>query len=206
MAKITQIGKLFCCYCVEGENGSILVDTQGEGEREFLEQWLKDKHVKLIVLTHGHIDHVANAAYLSQKLGAPIAMHPGDLPLIQNNRARKLHASTFFGFLIKFLSTFGRKGNIDAFTPDVFLQEGDSLQEYGVDAVVKELPGHTLGSIGLMVDGDQLIAGDAVANYIVPTVAVVFEDEMQMLESAAWVSEQSGAKDIYPGHGRVIER
>lgn len=206
MAKVTKIGRMMNCYLIEGEQGAVLVDTQGESQREFLAKWLGDKNVGLIVLTHGHIDHVANAAYLSEKLDAPIAMHRADLPLLQNNGARKLHASTFLGFVVKFFSWFAMKAKIDPFVPEVFLKEGDTLEDYGINAVVKELPGHTAGSIGLLVDGDQLLAGDAVASYIVPTVAVVFEDEKKMLESADWIGQTSGAKDIYPGHGKVIER
>ena len=40
---------------------------------------LQRKKVRLIVLTYDHIDHAENAAYLSNRLQVPIAIHPEEM-------------------------------------------------------------------------------------------------------------------------------
>lgn len=65
--------------------------------------------------------------------------------------------------LLVSLSSF-EKDTLDIFEPMVYLQDGDNLNEYGVDAKVVELPGHTEGSIGLEIEGDKLFVGDALMN------------------------------------------
>lgn len=47
---------------------AVLIDTCREKYREMILNACKDYHVQLLILTHGHIDHVQNAAYLSDRL------------------------------------------------------------------------------------------------------------------------------------------
>ena len=63
------------CYLVSQGDSAILVDTGEAKYREMILEKCRAKHVKLIVLTHGHYDHAQNAAWLAGQLGAPIAMH-----------------------------------------------------------------------------------------------------------------------------------
>ena len=57
-------------------------------------------HVSLIVLTHGHMDHCQNAAYLANALQIPIAMNKKDMNLIPDNRKQSLSAKTLFGKIV----------------------------------------------------------------------------------------------------------
>lgn len=111
-------------------------------------------------------------------------------------------AKTFLGkmVLLVSLSSF-EKDTLDVFEPMVYLQNGDSLNEYGVDAKVVELPGHTKGSIGLEIEGDKLFVGDALMNMFYPTISMLYTDKEKMLESAKRIGGM-GAKTIYFGHGK----
>lgn len=86
------------------------------------------------------------------------------------------------------------------FEPTIDLKNGDDLSDYGVDAKVVELPGHTKGSIGIEVE-DNLFVGDALMNMFYPTVSMLYVDEQEMLSSAKYISEL-GDKTIYFGHGK----
>ena len=68
-------------YLVSEGDNAILVDTCREQYRGMIRDECKAKNVRLIILTHGHIDHIQNAAYLSEKLNALIAMHKADYEL-----------------------------------------------------------------------------------------------------------------------------
>lgn len=190
------------CYIVVGKDKAILIDTGRKKYREKILDKCKEYHVSLIVLTHGHMDHCQNAAYLANALNIPVAMSKKDLNMIPDNRKQKMSANTLFGkiVLLVSLSSF-EKDTLDIFEPMLYLQDGDNLNEYGVDAKVVELPGHTEGSIGLEIEGDKLFVGDALMNMFYPTISMLYTDKDKMLESAKRIGEM-GVKTIYFGHGK----
>lgn len=192
---------MYNSYLIRGEKRSVLVDTGGGKEKESIFEQVRHKSVGLIVLTHGHIDHVGGTAFLAQRLCVPIAVHKDDYDLLSDNTLRQLFADTFPGKVIKAASEqMFRSAKMPAFEPDLFLEDGQTLEDYGVDARVLALPGHTKGSIGLLVDGKGLIVGDAMMNMRKPTAAQLYEDKLAMEESLEKIRE-SGAETIYPGHG-----
>jgi len=188
----------------DGDSG-ILIDT---GKKDYLDtvvEACKPYKIKLIVLTHAHCDHAENVADLSEMLGAPIAMHKDDVNLIESNNNQSLEAKAFLGKIIlsASLKEFSRS-KMKAFTPSVFLKDGDDLVEYGISAKVIGLPGHTKGSIGVDVDGKELMVGDALMNMFYPTVAMLYNDEKAMKDSAKKITGL-GERIIYFGHGKPVQ-
>lgn len=208
--EMSNIHRIKCgssnCYIVENGSGGILVDT---GEKKFFDKVLKAckaHSVKLIVLTHAHCDHAENAARLSDALGIPIGMSERDCNLIPSNENQSLFAETFLGKIVLSVSLKALSvHSIAEFKPDVLLQNGDSLADYGVNARIVALPGHTDGSIGIDVDNKHLIVGDALMNMFYPTVSMLYHDRETetMLKSAERIS---GMKDriIWFGHGNPV--
>jgi glyoxylase-like metal-dependent hydrolase (beta-lactamase superfamily II) len=188
-------------YLLNENNNSILVDTSRvKYKKEILEK-CKQKNTKLIILTHGHIDHVQNAAFLSKKLNIPIAMHKGDLELIKDNNSELMLAHTLLGKLLLLILTKSfKKDKIESFEP-IFLKDGDVLKEYGINATVVELSGHTKGSIGIKTDNNDFIVGDALMNLIYPTKTMIYGNKKKMEESANKIT-LSNANKIYFGHGK----
>ncbi len=190
------------CYIVTNNDKAIMIDTGRKKCREKILEKCKEYHVSLIVLTHGHMDHCQNAAYLANALHIPVAMSEKDMDMIPDNRKQYMSAKTFLGKIVLSvsLSSF-EKETLDVFEPTIYLKNGDNLNEYGIDATVVELPGHTKGSIGLEVEGDKLFVGDALMNMFYPTVSMLYVDEQKMLSSAKYISEL-GERTIYFGHGK----
>lgn len=190
------------CYIVTNKDKAILIDTGRKKYREKILEKCKEYHVSLIVLTHGHMDHCQNAAYLANALRIPVAMSEKDMDMIPDNRKQPMSAKTFLGkiVLLVSLSSF-EKDSLDVFEPTIYLKNGDNLNEYGIDAKVVELPGHTNGSIGLEIEGDKLFVGDALMNMFYPMVSMLYVDEQDMLSTAKNISEL-GERTIYFGHGK----
>lgn len=189
------------CY-IAAENGrAVLIDTGRKKYREKILKKCKEFHVSLIILTHGHLDHCQNAAYLANALQIPIAMSEKDLKLIPDNRTQALSARTFLGkiVLLASLKSF-EKEHFEAFEPAIYLKDGDSLRQYGIDAKIIALPGHTQGSIGIAFY-DNLFVGDALMNMFYPTVSMLYTDEQEMLASAQTI-RALGEKIIFFGHGK----
>lgn len=192
------------CYIVENGSSGVLIDT---GKKEYAAKVLeacRAYNVKLIVLTHAHFDHSENAAEISEKLGIPTAMNENDVGLIGSNNDQQLYADTFLGKIVlsASLKDFSKRA-MPQFKPTVFLHEGDSLSEYGIDAQIIELPGHTDGSIGIDVKNKHLIVGDALMNMFYPTVSMLYHNKKEMLESAKKIAAL-GSRTVYFGHGKPV--
>ena len=190
----------------QGDSAS-RVDTAGTSSRRKVLRACKGYDIKLVVLTHAHYDHAQNAAWLSEKLGAPIAMHPADLPLIDDILYEPIQSTDFTSraliAMLKLSRVPGLRwlGSIMAIEPFEFIElhEGFSLARYGVDAEIMTMPGHTPGSVGV-VTSDALIAGDALTNLFGPGKAALYSNEQAMLESAAKAAAL-GDIMVYFGHG-----
>jgi len=202
------------CYILSQDGSAVLVDTGTANYRDTILEKCRQQNVRLIVITHGHYDHVQNAAFLAKALGVPVAMHPADLPLLENILAEPILAHRPLGkvmvwaiklqqwpWLGKLLS-WALNNEIPAFVPDIALDDGFSLAPYGVDARVIVLPGHTRGSVGV-VAGSDLLVGDAMMNILGPSEALHYVDKTAMEASAAKVRGYEGAT-VWMGHGGAI--
>lgn len=191
------------CYLLTDNDSSILIDAGLGGNLTKILRECEDYNMKLIVLTHGHIDHIENAAVLANEWEVPIAMNEADIRLIQNNLAGGMESKGFLGGIVRVFSEMSAKNaQIEGFVPEVLLREGDRLNDYGIDATIVELPGHTAGSIGVLCD-NKLFVGDALMNMFGPGVSLLYEDREQMLTSAKRISSM-GDLEIYFGHGKMV--
>ena len=138
--EVIPVGMLQCNCSILGDPATreaIVVDPGDEIERitEILhEHKLK---VRAIVSTHTHIDHVGGLAGLHRITGAPVLIHEADLDLY---RHLELQAQ-WLGVRTPPMTEI-----------DEFLKEGDALRWGPFAARVLHTPGHTPGSISLVVE------------------------------------------------------
>lgn len=194
------------CYLLASGRDAVLVDTGMRPWRDKVLGACRNYHVRLLVLTHGHLDHTQNTAYLTQCLQVPVAMNGADLDLLRDNLAQAMDAEKLPGKVIAAgsaaLSRMGsRIAAVPEFQPGVFLEEGDTLEKWGIPARVIALPGHTNGSIGLEILDKHLLVGDALMNMLYPTASLLYNDRVEMLESARKIAKM-GERTIWFGHGK----
>lgn len=207
MTEIKQIkGGTDNCYVITDGSKAILVDT---ASRQNLDQVIAecDKYeMKLIVLTHVHFDHAENAAELSARYGVPVTIHPKDEELFDGFDKQPLKSSGLVGRVVLGLSLkVLRETPVERPENLIYVREGDDLSPYGFDAKVVELPGHTLGSIGVDVEGRYLIVGDALDNWILPGTGHLFYDREAVRRSAEKIRSM-GDRTIYYGHGKPTKK
>lgn len=212
-------------YLLKTEEGFLLVDTGGHitmdkvftNRLELLKGELdkagvNEDNLKLIVLTHGHNDHVANATYLRELYHTKIAMHPLDIKQVEkldmnimmsSFRYQSIALTLLFKILKKMITKINQKtiDDFTAFSPDILLEEGDELSQYGFDAKIIHIPGHTQGSIGLLTGEGDFICGDVLENMKKPAKAPNAED-FQALDKSIEKIRNLNAVKIYPGHGK----
>lgn len=133
-------------YVVVGPSGrEAMVVDPGIGSEPVLDEVrARGLTVTLLLNTHGHLDHVAANAHFKRATGAPLAIHPGDLPLLRNVRLQ----ASLYGLAAE-----------DSPEPDVLLAEGTPLRFDGEDLQVLHTPGHTPGGVCVR-RGAQLLVGD----------------------------------------------
>ena len=128
-------------WAVGAGDGIVLFDTgmhqpgsMANLERALEMVGLKVEHVRLVVCTHAHNDHITVAPELSEKLDAPILVHPGDQMLWEQ--------------------TWGDLGHDT-------LKHGQKIEVAGTEVVVVNTPGHSPGSCCLYVpEAGELFSGD----------------------------------------------
>ena len=203
MHKVHQIKcKTDNCYIVESGNNAILVDTgSGEAYSTVLEECRK-YNLRLIVLTHVHFDHAENAAKLSKEFDVPVAFHKSDEELFDSFLAQPLRSYGIVGRVVLGLSLKVLK-NTEVKKPEkiVYIDEGDVLSAYGIDAGILSLPGHTKGSIGVDVENKSLLVGDALDNWISPATGHLYSN-LEELKSSAGKIQSLGERTVYYGHGK----
>lgn len=192
------------CYIVTNGVSGILIDTGMSGYLDTVIEACKPYKIKLIVLTHAHLDHAENTAALSETLGVPIAMHKDDMDLIQSLNNQSITATTFLGKIILSATNIVSKRKMKGFSPFVLLKDGDDLSGYGITAKIIGLPGHTKGSIGIDIEEKAVIVGDALMNFFCPTVSLLYNDEKMMLNSAKKITKL-GERTVYFGHGKPLK-
>jgi hydroxyacylglutathione hydrolase len=190
------------CYLLKANGGCLLIDTGCGNSREELEKELGEcvGKLRLIVLTHGDFDHTGSAADLRRKFGAKIAMHRGDSLMVESGDifAGRKKSNFFFRMVAPLLFRFSRAKR---FKPDFYLEDGDDLTEYGFEAKVVHIPGHSRGSIGVLTPGGELFGGDLVVKKKRPERNRIIDDPAA---AEASIKKLKGLKieTVYPGHGR----
>jgi len=193
-------------YLLEGERGFVLIDTGFRSDRSRVKRSLRDAgcnpgELQLIVITHGDSDHSGNAAHLREAYGAKIGIHPLEVPAVERGNmflARGSLSPT--RRLLKPLMALFRLRRADRFSPDVLLKDGDLLAEYGLDARILHVPGHTAGSIAVLTADGDFFSGDFLENRTHPSIAT-FVDDPEVLQTSVARVRELGIQTVYPGHG-----
>ena len=207
MSTITRIKcKTDNCYIVSEGRNAILVDT---GSGQCLDMVIAecDKYdLKLIVLTHVHFDHAENAAELSKRYGVPVALHQADEELFESFDKQPLKCYGLVGCIVLGLSLkVLRKTKVERPSNIIYIKEGDSLNQYGINAKIIELPGHTNGSIGVDVEEKHLLVGDAMDNWVLPALGHLYYN-MDDIKKTYYKIHKLGHRTIYFGHGKPIKQ
>ena len=155
----------FNVYVIKGKNGDVLIDTGFICMRSSLRRWIKRRkfNIRLIILTHAHVDHVWNVAYLKELYGCEVALSRRDVKHLDNSIIRSMPVKNNFDRWTRLMNWGMRKFVPDYFNIDFYLKDNQVINRYGLKLRIFNLGGHTEGSIGIKYK-DYLFAGDALVN------------------------------------------
>ena len=207
-------------YIIQSD-GVIAVDAgePGKGrvfERALLKADILPADLNLLVITHGYWDHIGSAREIRDLTGAPIAMHECEAHWLEESLKPLSPGVNSWGRMItKMNRMFMPLVNIPAADVDIRLGNEDfPLYEYGVPGTVVHTPGHSFGSVSILLDSGEAFVGDMAMNRFplrfTPGFPIFAVDEDKVRESWRRLLER-GARTVYPAHGKpfpakVMER
>ena len=189
IGKMTLGSCMTNCYFVyrEGESGVIFFDPAAQGDYIYEKMKEHGFEIEVILLTHGHFDHIGGVDALREKSGAKVYAMEAEKVLLQDpyvNVSAQMHA----------------KVTVEA---DGFLHDGDELEYGGKKCKVIATPGHTIGGCcfyfeeaRMVICGDTIFA-ESVGRTDFPTgnmkkLLASIEDKIFTLPEDT---------KLYPGHG-----
>jgi len=199
------------CYVVQGE-GAILIDGGSPNQAQRFVKAMATLHINpksigLIVITHGHWDHVGSARDIQEITGAKIAMHHREKEWLEKPMKVLPPGVTLWGRIFKaIMSAFMPLVHFPPANVDVVLgDEGLSLAEYGISGRILHTPGHSAGSVSVLLDTGDAFVGDLAMNEfplrLGPGLPIFAEDSQKVRESWRLLLNE-GAKMVYPSHGK----
>jgi glyoxylase-like metal-dependent hydrolase (beta-lactamase superfamily II) len=212
------------CYAIDDPEGWTIVDA-GLGDAATMAGWraaldeLGDPHVRRVVITHFHADHVGASAGLVALTGASeVVEGRDDLQSAVRSFGPKRDDFESGAYLASLgmpqalvdawlASSFAN--DIELATPSRLVDEGDELEIAGTPYRVLVLRGHADGHIVLHDERDgRMFGGDVLLQRITPNVGK-WEDSRpnplgDYLETLGRL-EQLAPRLIYPGHRALIE-
>ena len=208
------------CYLIN-QDGLIMVDSGIPKQGKRFHKWLSElsinpRDVSLLILTHGHVDHVGSASEFKELTGCEVAINHREKEWVEKGLKPLPPAINSWGkvcgVIYKAVLPFV---NFPCTQIDLALEDDDfSLEPYGIKGRIIHTPGHTPGSVSVLLDTGDAFVGDLAANglpiRIGPGMPQVGENA-DIIKQSWRLLLSKGAMQIYSAHGnpfnaKVLEK
>ena len=203
-------------YLLPCEGGYLLIDTSYKNDYKRFVHALEKlsfrlSDIQFILLTHHHDDHAGIAARLASECDARIIAHEmevGPLEKGENELPPPLNPRIKIIYYMAKLS-----GGMTSFPPVIlrdedFVVSGDDdllLRNAGIEGKILYTPGHTKGSISVLLDDGNAFVGDLTSNAFKFTGTkhrpFYIDSTDDLFDSWRKILDQ-GSKTIHPVHGK----
>ena len=200
-------------HLVVKDGAGFLFDSGYEKNAATLEEDLRGvgfdpSKLKAVVVSHGHADHEGGALHFHQRYGVPVIIGEGDQGMYTSGQNEPLCPTGLIGNL---RHREDESAGYSPSAPDTIVSDTLDLKELtGVDAKVIRLPGHTSGSL-IVVVGDVALVGDLFRGSIVGSGAEThfYQCDLELIRKnvARVLSELApNAQLFFVGHFGPVSR
>jgi hydroxyacylglutathione hydrolase len=198
-------------FLIKNDRRCLLVDTGPEFMWGTLQKRLNRlliSQIDLLILTHSHFDHAANASRIKEKYNAKVIIHKTESKfLTTGDNILPTGTNAFSKLLIR---TLARKFiSIARYPPcnnDFSFDESFELEEYGFNGYLIHTPGHTEGSTSIIIDNEVALVGDTMFGIFWWTVFPPFASDQFLLLNSWGKLLNTKCRIFIPSHGSVNRR
>lgn len=207
--KVQRIGLVnVSSYLIHRPGEAILVDCGSAGsELKILETikrlGLEPAMLKLLILTHSHFDHAGSAGRLKELTGCKILVHSSEAERLRKGKS-PIPSGT--RWKAKLLVAVGRilarkLMKYPGTEPDLLADEFFELGSFGFPGRIIHTPGHTYGSMVVLMEQGELISGDTLFGLANKLHFPPFAEDLPALLRSWEQIRELPVKIIYPAHG-----
>jgi glyoxylase-like metal-dependent hydrolase (beta-lactamase superfamily II) len=192
-------------YLIESADGLTLIDAGSPGKEDKVLKLMKEigrDDLRLIFITHAHLDHYGSAAVIQRQTGAQIAVHQDDAEIMAQGATILGEARGRGRILPPFIGIYERFRGPEPTHPDLILSDGERLDDFGLDGWLLHTPGHTRGSSCLIVNEEMAFVGDLITNNGRPRLQRLYAQDWDALPASFERLKSVDPTVIYPGHGQ----
>jgi len=206
-----------CHVGLVGNPGSyVLIDagfpgTMGAFLRAIKRIGAEPKDIRAIVITHFHYDHVGCLARIRDLSGAGVIVHAAEAEAMRKGEMLVPVGTNRFARAIvrAFRGPAARPHRTAAGNPTIVIDREYDLSRFGVGGRIIPTPGHTRGSVSVILDSGDAFIGDAAANMPLVNRKSVFppfaEEPAKLAQTWAALLE-TNAGTFHPAHGGPFDR
>jgi hydroxyacylglutathione hydrolase len=198
-------------YLIRGSKGIVMVDAGTPNKirsfkRKLARLYIHPEDIRLIVLTYSHFDHAGSAKEIQDYTGAKVLMHESEKVYFDDGSFAMPKGVTIWGkiTLPLFFPLF-KKISFAKPKVDVVIKNNElSLNEFGFEGRIIHTPGHTPGSISLLLDSGEAFVGCQAHNgfpFRTGPGFPIYAQDIEKIKESWKVLIEKGAKIIFPGHG-----
>ncbi len=190
-------------YLLETERGLVLVDAGLPLSAEPILARMAQigrADLRLIFITHAHVDHYGSAAALRRATGAPIAVHRADADDMAAGRTR-LGVVRDWAWTQATLPLVEPLLRVEPAQADLVLDEGELPAGLGITAQVIHTPGHTPGSCTLLVEGGYAFVGDLISTNGRAHIQQAYAQNWGQIAASLEKLRRLQPRYLFPGHG-----
>ncbi|MBN1663541.1 MAG: MBL fold metallo-hydrolase [Deltaproteobacteria bacterium] len=201
-------------FAVRERGGAMLIDAGIPGRADKIigalrKNGIPPEDIKLVVITHVHYDHVGSLAAYVKAFPCAVAVHEKEASLLKEGTSVLPAGTSAVGrMMMGLLNAIAKMApwtiQFMAVDADVMINRETFLHAYGISGRVLPTPGHTAGSLSVILENGATFVGDLAVNFYPwggPIFPPVADDVPQLMKSWQALLAQP-VKTIYPAHGR----
>jgi len=198
-------------FLLTNGQSNIIVDTSPHFKWNILQKRLETlqiDQIHLLILTHSHFDHAGNAMRIKEKYNAKVIIHHSEA-LFLSTGDNILPTGTNFitRFLVRvFAKQFKSFALYQPCKPDFTVDKIYDLAKYGFNAYLMHTPGHTPGSICLIIDNETALVGDTMFGIFWWTIFPPFASDINQMMNSWEKLLETKCKIFIPSHGSANKR